>query len=224
MKRCSVVHRAAVGAFLLWSTASPVAALEVCASAGKIDMRTDGRDPCENLATLAGVVSKCAAEIPEDRQLQRHAAGILQLERQTRIDESVIQSLRKMRESPSSSRELNSDLSAFDRQMSVQESLGEKNRAALAERRSTAVSAGYQQLARWGYAQAVITNAVWRYLDSLIDPQVANCRSGGDGLKSASTFAGMLATALSHGNPIETQIMRQLLGDQPEARQRRVRP
>lgn len=218
MDRCRVVYRAGVGAFLLWNAASPVMALEVCASVGKIDSRMDRSDTCGNLANLAEVASRCAAEIPEDRRLQRHAAGILQLEKQTKIDDSVIQSLRKMREIPDSSREMNVDPAAFERRMAIQESLGEKNRAALAEKRSTAVSAGYPKLAQPGYAQAVITNAVWRYLESLIRPQVVDCRSGSDGLKSAANFAGMFAVSISHGNPIETQIMRQLLGDQPEAR------
>lgn len=218
MNQRYLMHRAGLVAFLLWSAAFPAMALDVCASVGKLDAPAGRKDPCEGLAYLAEVAGKCAAEIPEDRRLQRLAAGILELERQTRIDESVLRSLRLMRDNPTASRGMNSDPAALDRQMAIQESHGAKNRSLLAERRSSAVAAGFPQLAQAGYAQTVITNAVWRYLDSAVRPQLANCRGGNDGRRTAGDFAGMLAVSLSHGNPIETQIIRQLLGEQPGAR------
>jgi hypothetical protein len=95
--------------------------------------------------------------------------------------------------------------------ISFQESYSAKNRDALAEKRALAVSAGYSRLAEEGYAQTVITNAVWRYMDSVVQPQVASCDASPEGRKRAGEFAGMLAVSMSHGNPIETQIVRQLL-------------
>lgn len=209
--------RSGAAVLLLLGVAFPALAIEVCASAGKLDVPPGMKEPCESLARFAEVTGKCAAEIAEDRRLQRYAAGILELERQTRIDESVVRSLRMLRDKPDASGGRTIDADAFERQMAVQESAGERNRSALAAKRSAAVSAGYSQLAQPGYAQAVISNAVWRYLDNAVRPQLANCRSGSAGRTSAGEFAGMLAVSMSHGNPIETQIVRQLLGEQPRS-------
>lgn len=216
MGRCRTAHRAGFAALLLWSAASSGTTLDLCAAAGKIGTRADQNDPCERLSLLAEVASKCAAEMPEDRQLQRHAAGILQLEKQLQIDQSVMQSLRQMRDAPTASTgPMHLDPSALDRQIAFQESAGEKNRAALAARRTVAVSAGYPMLAQAGFAQAVITNAVWRHVESWTAPQATNCRNSENEGTSAGQLAGMIAVLLSHGNPIETQVMRQLLADPP---------
>jgi hypothetical protein len=136
--------------------------------------------------------------MPEDRNLQRHAAGILELERQTKIDDSVLASMRKM--------------NMAQERISFQESYGAKNRSDLAEKRALAVAAGYSQLGQEGYAQSVISNAVWRYLDGAVRAQVANCTAGEAGRKAAGEFAGMLGVSMSHGNPLEQHIIRQLLG------------
>lgn len=49
--------------------------------------------------------------------------------------------------------------------VSSMESYGAKNRSALADNGSSAVSAGYLQLAQPGYAQTVISNAVESFID-----------------------------------------------------------
>lgn len=186
-----------LAALLLSVVALPAAALDFCPSVGKVDMPANRSDPCEGLAFLSTITAKCAAEIPEDKNLQRHAAGILELERQTKIDESVLASMRKM--------------NMAQERISFQESYSAKNRDALAEKRALAVSAGYSQLANEGPAQAVISNAVWRYMDGAVQPQVAGCSASPEGRKRAGEFAGMLAVSMSHGNPLETEIIRQLL-------------
>lgn len=177
--------------------ALPAPALDFCPSVGKVEVPANRTDPCEGLAFLAKIMAKCAAEIPEDRNLQRHAAGILELERQTKIDESVLANMRKM--------------GMAEERISFQESYSAKNRDALAEKRALAASAGYSQLAREGSAQPVITNAVWRYMDNAVRPHVAGCTQGEAGRKAATEFAGMLGVAMSHGNPIEREVMRRLL-------------
>lgn len=209
-------YQASLLSLLLMSASLPAMALDVCASVGKIDASPGKKDPCDSLAYFAEVAGKCAAEIVEDRRLQRYAAGILELERQTRIDESVLRSLRMMRNNPALPGGKTGDPTALDRQVAAQEAYGAKNLLALADKRSSAVSAGYRQLAQPGYAQTVISNAVWRYLDNAVRPQLANCRNSTEGRKNAADFAGMLAVTMSHGNPIETQIIRQLLGEQPK--------
>ena len=159
-----------LAALLFATVALPASALDFCPSVGKVDVPANRSDPCEGLAFLAKIASKCAAEMPEDRNLQRHAAGILELERQVGIDSSVLASMRQMG-------------SFSQERIAFQESYAAKNRDALAEKRALAVSAGYSQLASEGPAQAVITNAVWRYLDNAIQPHVAGCtQAGGDGL------------------------------------------
>ena len=177
----------------------PAAALDFCPSVGKVEPPAKKMEACEGLAFVAKITSRCAAEMPEDKNLQRHAAGILELERQTKVDDSVLASMRKMNMAPE--------------RISFQEAYGAKNRDALAEKRALAVSAGYSQLAQEGTAQAVISNAVWRYLDSAAQPHVAGCTQGEAGRKAAGEFAGMLGVAMSHGNPLEQQIIRQLLGN-----------
>jgi hypothetical protein len=184
-------------ALLLAALATPAWALDFCPSVGKVDL-PPVKDPCDGLAFFSRIAATCAAEIPEDRNLQRHAAGILELERQAKINESVLVSMRKM--------------GMAQERISFQESYSETNRSALAEKRTLAVSAGYSQLAREGAAQSVITNAVWRYLDVTARPELANCSAGEAGRKAASDFAGLLAVSMSHGNPIEAQIIRELLG------------
>jgi hypothetical protein len=183
-------------ALVLLAFAAPAFALEVCPSVGKVDL-APVKDPCEGLAFFSRIAAICAAEIPEDRNLQRHAAGILELERQAKIDESVLAIMRKK--------------GMAAERISFQESYSEKNRSALAEKRALAVSAGYSQLAQEGTAQSVITNAVWRYLDATVRPQLASCSAGEAGRKAAGQFAAMLAVSMSHGNPIEAEIVRQLL-------------
>lgn len=185
-------------ALLLSVIALPAAALDFCPSVGKVEAPATRTDPCEGLAFLAKITAKCVAEIPEDRNLQRHAAGILELERQVKIDESVLATMRKMAMSPE--------------RISFQESYAAKNRDALAGKRALAVAAGYSQLAQEGSAQAIISNAVWRYVDSAVQPHVAGCAQGEAGKKAAGEFAGALAVSMSHGNPIETMVIRQLLG------------
>lgn len=187
-----------LAALLLSVVALPAVALDFCPSVGNVDMPANRSDPCEGLAFLSKIAATCAAEIPEDKNLQRHAAGILELERQTKIDESVLATMRKM--------------GMAQERISFQESYSAKNRDALAEKRALAVSAGYSQLAQEGPAQAVISNAVWRYMDSAVQPHVAGCSASPEGRKRAGEFAGMLAVSMSHGNPLETQIIRQLLG------------
>ena len=184
-------------ALILGVVALPAAALEPCPSVGNVDMPANRSDPCEGLAFLAKITAKCAAEMPEDKNLQRHSAAILELERQTKIDETVLASMRKM--------------NMAQERISFQESYSAKNRDALAEKRALAVSAGYSQLAKEGPAQAVISNAVWRYMDGAVQPQVAGCSASPEGRKRAGEFAGMLAVSMSHGNPLETEIIRQLL-------------
>jgi hypothetical protein len=175
----------------------PASALDFCPSVGKVEPPPGKMEPCESLAFLAKITAKCAAEIPEDKNLQRHAAGILELERQTKIDESVLSSMRKM--------------GMTQERIAFQESYGAKNRDALAEKRALAVSAGYSQLANEGPAQAVISNAVWRYMDTAAQPHLTACTRSEAGKKAAGEFAGALAISFSHGNPLEQQIIRQLL-------------
>ena len=186
-----------LAALLLAALACPAFALDFCPSAGKAELPAV-KDPCEGLTYFSRITATCAAEIPEDRNLQRHAAGILELERQAKIDDSVLASMRKM--------------GMAQERISFQETYAGKNRSALAEKRALAVSAGYSQLAQEGPAQSIISNAVWRYLDTAVRPQVANCSAGEEGRKAAGDFAGMLAVSMSHGNPIEQQVIRQLLG------------
>jgi hypothetical protein len=186
-----------LAALFLAFLALPALALEVCPSVGKVDLPAI-KEPCEGLAFFARIAAKCATELPEDRNLQRHAAGILELERQAHIDASVLASMRKM--------------GGFSpERIAFQESYAAKNQSALAEKRALAVAAGYSQLAQEGAAQAVIGNAVWRYLDATVQPQLANCSDGEAGRKAAGQFAGMLAVSMSHGNPIEARIIRELL-------------
>lgn len=200
-----------LAALLLAAVALPAAALDFCPSVGKVE--TPGKmEPCEGLAFLAKITAKCAAEIPEDRSLQRHAAGILELERQRKIDENVLIGLRQVRADPQRMSGMKIDPALLDRQIAMQEGLADKTLADLREKRALGVSAGYSQLAKEGAAQTVIDNAVWRYLDGAVRPQVANCSSGGAGRKAASDFAGMLGVSMSHGNPLEREIIRQLLG------------
>ena len=184
-------------AFLLAVIALPARALDFCPSVGKVEPPAGKMEPCEALAFLSKITSRCAAEIPEDKNFQRHAAGILELERQTKIDESVLQTMRKMNMAPE--------------RISFQESYAAKNKSALVEKRALAVSAGYSQLANEGTAQAVISNAVWRYMDTAAQPHLKGCTQSEAGKKAAGEFAGALAMSFSHGNPLETQIIRQLL-------------
>ena len=187
-----------LAALVLFVVATPAAALDFCPSVGSVELPANRTDPCEGLAFLAKIAATCAEEIPEDRNLQRHAAGILELERQTKIDEDVLAAMRKMG-------------SFSEERIAFQESYAAKNRGALAEKRALAVSAGYPQFAQEGTAQAVISNAVWRYMDGAVRPHVARCTQGEAGKKAAGEFAGMLAVSMSHGNPIEQQIIRRLL-------------
>src|SRR5215467_10588985 len=55
-----------LAALLLVAAVLPASALEVCPSVGKVQMPVGKVEPCEGLAYLAKIISKCAAEIPED--------------------------------------------------------------------------------------------------------------------------------------------------------------
>ena len=198
-------------ASLLAAIALPASALDFCPSVGKVEPPAGKMEPCEGLAFLAKITAKCAAEIPEDKNLQRHAAGILELERQVKIDQSVTKSLQQMRAKPQPIGGRPIDPAAMDRQIAFQESYAAKNRDALAEKRALAVSAGYSQLGQEGTAQAVISNAVWRYMDNAVQPHLTACSQSEAGKRAAGEFAGALAMSFTHGNPLEQQIIRQLL-------------
>jgi hypothetical protein len=208
------VQRAALllSTSLLAAVALPAAALDFCSSVGKVEPPAAKMEPCEGIAFLARITAKCAAEMPEDHNLQRHAAGILELENKRKVDTMVRQGLRATQADPEHLHGRKIDPVLLDRQIAMQEALAAKTEADLREKRALAASAGYSQPAKEGTAQTVIDNAVWRYLDGTVQPHVAGCSQSEAGKKAAGEFAGMLGVAMSHGNAIEREVMRQLLG------------
>src|SRR5215472_3970114 len=204
-----------LAALLLAAAVLPASALEVCLSVGKVELPAGTLEPCDSLAYLAKIISRCAVEIPEDKNLQRHAAGILELENKHKVDLMVLQGLRATLANPQQMADRKIDPVLLDRRIAMQEGLATKTESDLRERRALAVSAGYSQLAREGAAQAIIDNAVWRYLDTEMHPRVGSCSASEAGRRSAAEFAGMLGVAASHGNPLEREVMRQLLESTP---------
>ena len=204
-----------VVALLLAATVLPASALEVCPSVGKVEMPAGKLEPCSGLAYLAKIISKCAAEIPEDKTLQRHAAEILELENEHKVDQMVLQDLRTTRANPERMRGRKMDPVLLDRQIAMQERLAAKIESDLREKRALAVSAGYLPLAKEGAAQTIIDNAVWRYLDTEMHPRVGSCSASEAGRRSAAEFAARLGVAASHGNPLEREVMRELLESTP---------
>ena len=157
---------------------------DLCAAAGPLKGLTPSpgsrpRDACEGLRVLQAAVAKCAAEFPDDRALQIRAASILPLERQRSIDASVLASLRQMQANPQGLKSSNIDRTLLARRIEMIEAQAAKIDAELAAKRDSAVAAGYGQLAQDGYAQTIVSSAVWRYVDGEVRQRLEACADDG---------------------------------------------
>src|SRR5262245_7334972 len=160
-------------------------------------------DPCEGLAVIAQATVACSAEYPADRRLQAHAAGILDLERRRRVEVLTLDGLRKSPE-----RGLERYIQSTERELAQIDS-------ELDARKKRATAAGYHELAEAGYAQKIMSNVVWRYLDFEARNRLTGCATPA-GRQAAQEFIGNLAVAFSHGNPIERTLMQRLLQEAPK--------
>ena len=197
-----------------------VAAQELCPGSGPLEtpMRRPGStipDPCDALRILLPVVTKCAAEFPETRELQVHAARILLLERQRKIDIGVLSSMRKMLESQQLSQTLNIDPITWARRIEIAEAGAAKTEADLAAQRQRAVAAGYDQLSKSGLAQKIISSAVWRHIETDARGFLNSCADDA-GRQAAVQFIGNFAIMMSHGNGFEREIIRRILDSAPK--------
>jgi len=195
-------------------------AQDLCTGAGPLGTLAPSagsrpRDACDGLRLLQPMVAKCAAEFPEDRALQLRAAGALPLERQRSIDASVVASLREMQASPQRLTASNIDPTLLARRIEMMEAQAAKTDADLAAKRASAAAAGYRELAQDGYAQKIIWNAVWRYVDGEVRRRLEACTDDA-GRRAALDFIANLAIMLTHEGGLERELMRRLGDSAPE--------
>jgi hypothetical protein len=208
---------ALVASLILSAQGSPQ---ELCATAKRPEVRMPPpgsgiSDPCDGLRLLLPIVAACAAEYPEDQALQRYAADILQLEREQKIEAGVLASMRKMAANPQSLQTSNIDPTLFARRIAMVEAKAAEIDADLAVKRSSAAAAGYSRLSEEGFAQAIISNAVWRYLLEEVRRHVDSCTDDA-GRRAARELIAGLAVMASHGDALEREVTRRILLPAPK--------
>ncbi len=205
-----------VGAIL----SAQVSAQELCPGSGPLEapIRRPGStvpDPCDALRILLPVAAKCATEFPEIPGLQIHAANVLLLERQRKIDVSVLTSMRKMLESPQQLQDLNIDAAAWARRIEIAETGLAKTDADLATQHQRAVAAGYNQLAQTGAAQKIISSVIWRQIETDARSFLSACTDNA-GREAARRFVSSLGIMMSHGKGFEREIIRRIRDSTPK--------
>ena len=197
-----------------------VLAEELCPGAGPVElpMRRPGSsaaDACNSLRILLPVVTRCAAEYSGDRDLKIHAAGILLLERQAKIDLAVLTNMRQMLQNSQRMPALNMDPAASARTIERAETAAAKTEAELAEKRKNAAAAGYGQLSEAGAAQKIISSAVWRYIETGVRYHIDGCTDEA-GRQAALAYIGNIGVMMSHGEGLEREIIRLILSAAPK--------
>jgi hypothetical protein len=169
-------------------------------------------DPCEGLRVVLGAVEACIAEFPDDRNLQIHAARILQLEQRQRVETQVLTGLRQLRANPDAMRAQTIDPELLSRRIAMNEATLATLTADLDRERHEAAAAGYPQLATEGVARNVITNAAWRFIGAQAAPHLNSCTDPAGRQAALESFGGIMMM-MSRGNSLQQQTIRRIMGD-----------